>query len=84
MISKFCLVFLLIFLPLHASNKEFNTVGGFWRIKISGPLGKIYSGTKECDLKVSGDLKKMTFGSVYEGQYNLKVEFCGEEKEGCE
>jgi len=84
MISKFCLVFLFLFLPLQASDTEFNIIRGFWKLKITGPLGKIYSGTKECDLKISGDQKKMSFGSVYEGQYSIKVEFCGKEKEECE
>jgi hypothetical protein len=77
-------MFLLIFIPLQASNTEFNTIRGFYRIKITGPLGKIYSGTKECDLKISGDFKKMSFGSVYEGQYHMRVELCGKNKEECE
>ena len=82
MMSKFCLVFLLIFLPLHASNKEFNTIRGFWKLKITGPLID-YDIIKECNLKVSGDLKKMEFGSVYEDQYQIKVELCGGTKKEC-
>lgn len=82
MIIKICLLFMLIFIPLQASN-ETTTIRGWYYVKVvDGAIGTLFKGTKKCYLKINEDKTEFTFSSIYESGYSVEARFVKEiEKE---
>lgn len=76
MISKIVLLFLLLFIPLQASDEPRLLVGQWYVVVTDGSIGKLYhSGKKgdKCYLQISNDFKTFKFGSVYKDGYAMEA-----------